>query len=216
MNLASDPFRNRVLPWTVTAIIACVSLVALAWIVSASRATQAEAEQANRALQKSKEQTREIRLRAEALKQEMPAEELRTLEAAHRLVERKGFAWSLLLTDLEAAVPPGVRVTRISVRDVVETMPEARLADLGLTVVGRSPSDVTRMISEMNRGGVFIAMPLTENVQKGQGESGFEWTLRLSYRPRAGRPVAPATEDGARVAQVVEDATARSVEENGR
>ena len=110
----------------------------------------------------------------------------------------------------KTAVPPGVRVTRISVRDVVETTPEARLADLGLTVVGRSPSDVTRMISEMNRGGVFIAMPLTENVQKGQGESGFEWTLRLSYRPRAGRPVAPATEDGARVAQVVEDATARS------
>lgn len=206
LNLASNPFRNRVLPWTVTAVVACASLMALVWIVSQHRATVVETERANRELVQAREQTREIRERAEALKREMPPGDLQTLMAAHLLIDRKGFAWSNLFADLESAVPQGVRVTRISVRDVVQVAPDMKIADLGLTVVGRTPSDVTRMIGEMNRVGIFNATPLTEDVQKGQGESGFEWTLRVSYRPRAGRPVSePAADAAASVARSTAD-----------
>jgi Tfp pilus assembly protein PilN len=203
LNLASDPFRNRVLPWTITAVVACASLVALFWIVSEHRAAATEIERANRELVEAREQTREIREHAEALKREMPPNDLQTLMAAHLLIDRKGFAWSNLFADLEAAVPQGVRVTRISVRDVVEVAPDTKIADLALTVVGRTPSDVTGMIGEMNRVGIFNATPLTEDVQKGQGESGFEWTLRVSYRPRSSRP--------ATVVEPAADAAAASV-----
>lgn len=206
LNLASDPFRNRVLPWTVTAAVACVSLIALIWIVSVSRATEREAARAEASLRELKGQTSEIRERAEALKGEMPAEDLRTLEAAHQLVDRKGFSWSGLLADLEAAVPAGVRVTRIGVRDVVQTTPDATLAELNLAVVGRAPADVTRMIADMNRNGVFIATPLTQEAAGRQGETGIEWTLRVSYRPRPGRPLSPTVGSGASVARLSENA----------
>ena len=40
LNLASDPFRNRTLPWTVAAIVACVSVLALIFTVSSFRQTR--------------------------------------------------------------------------------------------------------------------------------------------------------------------------------
>lgn len=208
LNLASDPFRNRVLPWTITAAVACVSLIALFWIIGVSRATEREAERAQASLAELKERTTDIRARADALKQEMPADDLRTLDAAHQLVDRKGFSWSGLFADLEGAVPAGVLVTRIGVRDVVRTTPDATLAELNLAVAGRTPVDVTRMVSEMNRAGVFTATPLTQGAPSGGKGSGTEWTLRVGYRPRPGRPVSPATTgDAVSVARKVEGAT---------
>lgn len=187
LNLASQPFRNRVLPWTVTSIVAFVALVALVVVLGSSRATTREAEAANAELKDLRERTRDIRLRAEALRQEMPANDRLALDAAHELVDRKGFSWSRLFADLEAAVPQGVRVTRIGVGDVVESAPDLRLAELNVTVIGRVPADVTGMIAEMNRGGVFAATPLTQEASQGDGTIGTEWTLRLGYRPRPGR-----------------------------
>lgn len=206
LNLASDPFRNRVLPWTITAAVACVSLIALFWIISVSRATEREAERAQASLVELKERTSDIRARADALKAEMPADDLRTLEAAHQLIDRKAFSWSGLFADLEGAVPPSVRVTRISVRDVVQTTPDVTLAELNLAVVGHTPVDVTRMISDMNRGGSFTATPLTQVAPSGQKDTGTEWTLRISYRPRPGRPISPAAaEDAVSVARKYEE-----------
>ena len=191
LNLASQPFRNRVLPWTVTSVVALVALVALVVVVASSRATMREAEAANSELTGLRERTRDIRIRAEALRQELPAGERVALEAAHELVDRKGFSWSRLFADLESAVPPGVRVTRINVGDVVQSAPDIRLAELNVTVIGRTPSDVTSMIAEMNRGGVFAATPLSEESPQGDGATGTEWTLRLGYRPRPGRAIDP-------------------------
>jgi hypothetical protein len=99
-------------------------------------------------------------------------------------------------------------VTRISVRDVVQTIPDTTLAELNLAVVGRAPSDVTRMISEMNRGGIFAATPLTQEAPSGQKDTVIEWTLRVSYRPRPGRPISPAANgDAVSVAGKYEETT---------
>ncbi len=48
LNLASDPFRNRTLPWTVAAVVSLVSLVALVFILSEYRAESARAAAAER------------------------------------------------------------------------------------------------------------------------------------------------------------------------
>jgi hypothetical protein len=79
-----------------------------------------------------------------------------------------------------------VRVQRINVREVAELGDQTR-ADLELTVLGRGPTDVTGMITEMNSGGTFNAVPLTENAKTGRGESGYEWVLRVSYVQRRRR-----------------------------
>ena len=180
LNLASDPFRNRTLPWTVAAVVSAVSLVALVFTLAQYREVRAQAGASERQVAAMRAQHGELQRQAEEIRQTIPAGERRTLEAAHALVSRKGFSWSQLFSDLEEFLPQSVRVSRINVREVTQAGGRTR-ADLDLTVVGRAPTDVTGMISEMNSAGTFSAVPLTENQKSGKGESGYEWVLRVSY-----------------------------------
>ena len=96
-------------------------------------------------------------------------------------------------------------------REVAQVGDQTR-ADLDLTVVGRAPADVTGMIDEMNRSGTFSAIPVTENVRAGRGESGYEWVLRVSYvqrTRRAGREARAAESAAARANETAVDAGGR-------
>jgi Tfp pilus assembly protein PilN len=189
LNLASQPFRNRTLPWAAAVAISLVSLVALALMVADYRRTRDDAALAERQVVTLRRERDELQAQAAAIRESIPEQDRLTLEAAHALVERKHFSWAQLFADLEAALPSNVRVGSIAVRDV-SRFGELTRADLDLTVVGKGSADVTGMINEMNRGGVFNAIPITQNQRAGRGESGSEWTLRVSYvqRSRAGGP----------------------------
>jgi Tfp pilus assembly protein PilN len=184
LNLASDPFRNRALPWTIAAVVSLVSLVALLFTLSEYRRVNAEAAVSEQQVAAMRGQRKDLERQAEEIRQTIPPEQQQTLDAAHVLVSRKGFSWSQLFSDLENSMPQTVRVSRINVREVAQVGDQTR-ADLDLTVVGRTPSDVTGMISEMSRAGVFSAVPVSESQRSGRGESGYEWLLRVSYVPRA-------------------------------
>lgn len=132
-----------------------------------------------------RQQEQALRKQAEAVKNSLSAEQLQTLDAAHTLVDRKHFSWSRLFADLESALPGSVRVKSIAVRHVV-TRGDETLADLDLAVVAKTPNIVTDMIAEMDRGGVFRAELRNQNLQRGRGESGAEYELAVTYRPRAG------------------------------
>jgi hypothetical protein len=212
LNLSSNPFRNRALPWTVAVAISAISLLALVFVLAQYREVSAQAAVSERQVQAMRGERDQLMKQAEEVRQTIPPEQQKTLEAAHALVSRKSFSWSQLFSDLEAAMPTSVRVSRINVREVAQVGDQTR-ADLDLTVVGRAPSDVTGMISDMNRAGTFNAIPLTENQKSGRGESGYEWVLRVSYVQRArrradsargevGTSASPAKDDG-------ETATAR-------
>ncbi len=190
LNLASDPFRNRALPWTAAAVVSAVSLVALLFIFSEYRSVSAEAAEADREVAAMRAQQKDLELQAQEVMRAIPEEQRQTLEAAHTLVRRKGFSWSQLFYDLEQSLPQSVRVSRINVREVEQVGDQTR-ADLDLSVVGRTPSDVTGMITEMSRVGTFSAVPVSENQKSGRGESGFEWVLRVSYVQRSRRAARP-------------------------
>jgi Tfp pilus assembly protein PilN len=186
LNLASDPFRNRTLPWTIAVVVSVVSLLALVFILAKYRQVSAEADTSERQVQAMRTERKALEKQAEEVRQTIPPEQFKTLEAAHALVNRKSFSWSQLFSDLEEFLPTSVRVSRINVRAVTQVGDQTR-ADLDLTVVGREPTDVTGMINEMNRSGTFSAVPLTENHKSGKGESGYEWMLRVSYVQRSRR-----------------------------
>lgn len=186
LNLASDPFRNRALPWTVAAAVSAVSLVALVLVLARYNEARAAADVSDRQVQAMRAQQKEFDQQADAVRQTIPAEQRPPLEAARALVSRKGFSWSQLFSDLEGFLPSDVRVARINVREVAQVGDQTR-ADLDMTVVGRAPTDVTGMIDEMNRSGTFSAVPVTETYRSGRGESGYEWGLRVSYVQRARR-----------------------------
>ena len=203
LNLASDPFRNRALPWTVAVVVSAVSLVALVLVLGSYNKVRAEADLSEKQVQTMRDQQKALDRQAESVRQNIPDEQRQPLVAARALVSRKGFSWSQLFSDLEGFMPGSVRVARINVREVAQVGDQTR-ADLDLTVVGRTPTDVTGMIDEMNRSGTFSAIPVTENQKSGRGELGYEWMLRVSYVQRARRGGKSAPADPAATARANE------------
>lgn len=185
LNLAGKPFNNRALPWIVTILVVCVSLVAFVIIIRATAQANAQSRAVQSDINNLNQQAQSFQKQAEDVRIALTAEQLNTLRAAHELVDRKRFSWSRLLADLESALPGSVRVTRISVRDVA-TRGDQTLAELDLTVVSKTPSTITEMIADMDRAGILQAELRSQNLQKGRGESGTEYELSVLYRPRAG------------------------------
>ena len=130
----------------------------------------------------------ELNKRADAIKTAMTPEQQSTLKSAHALVDRKKFSWSLLFADLEAALPGGVRVSRIVVNQV-RIQDDRTIANLDLTVASKNPTLITQMIEDMEREGVFHAELRTQTLQRGRGESGAEYEMDVRYLPRSGVPI---------------------------
>ncbi len=185
LNLAGKPFSNRALPWTVTILVVCVSLVAFVLIIRATAQANTQSKTVQSDINNLNQQAQAFQKQAEEVRTALTDEQLKTLGAAHELVDRKRFSWSRLLADLESALPGTVRVTRISVREVA-TRGDQTLAELDLTVISKVPSTITEMIADMDRAGIFQAELRSQNLQKGRGESGTEYELSVLYRPRAG------------------------------
>ena len=93
-----------------------------------------------------------------------------------------------------------MRVARISVRDTHQVNGQTQ-ADLELTVVGKTPTDIVHMIGEMARTGIFDAELLTQQPRAAKGEPGTEATLRVRYTPRTGASAKP--EESASSARLV-------------
>lgn len=187
LNLASEPFGNRALPWTLTAVIAVGSLIALVFILRATSQTTAQADAVQRDVTSLQQKMTGLKQQAEQVKSALTPDQLQTLRAAHTLVDRKRFSWSRLFSDLESALPGTVRVARITVKDVV-VRGDQTVADLELTVVSKSPATITQMIADMDAAGIFQAELVSQNLQKGRGEIGTEYVMNVRYVPRSGVP----------------------------
>lgn len=184
LNLASKPFTNRALPWVVTVVLVSFSIVALVFLARSRSEANARAEIVQKEISSLNQQLQLIQKEAELVTNALTAEQIQSLRSAHALVDRKRFSWSRLFADLEGVLPGSVRVSRIAVRQV-STQGGRTIADLELTVIATSPTLVTDMIAAMDQQGIFHAELLTQNLQKGRGESGSEFDLKVVYSPRA-------------------------------
>jgi len=189
LNLASDPFRNRALPWTIASIVALASMIALVLIAKSTIQTNAKLVASQAEVTRFQKETNDLRKQADEIKTALTPEQQSTLRSAHALVDRKKFSWSMLFADLEAALPGGIRVSRIVVQDVHS---QGTAATLDLTVASRNPSAITQMIEDMEQGGIFHADLRAQTLQRGRGESGEEYEMFVRYLPRNGMPISPA------------------------
>jgi len=190
LNLSSRPFRNRVLPWTVTAIITVVSIISLLFIAKWTFETNAKAQTAARDVAELHSQIDALNKRAEDIKAALPPEQQRALKSAHALVNRKQFSWSRLFADLENALPQDARVTRIAVKEI-GTQGDRPSVNLDLIVASKNPAVVTQMIEDMERQGIFHAELVSQNLQRGKEVGGAEYEMNVHYLPRAGASIAP-------------------------
>jgi Tfp pilus assembly protein PilN len=196
LNLASQPFRNRALPWTIAGVITVASLLALVFLISRSSQTNRRTAEIERDVDTQRQQISLLERRVDEVKQALTPEQTETLQAAQSLVERKRFSWARLFADLEGSLPGSVRVKRISVRDVA-VRGERTVAELELVVVSKNPADATEMIMKMDRAGIFRAELIEQNLEKEGTASNTVSALRVFYQPRG---VVPAAAEGRSVA----------------
>jgi Tfp pilus assembly protein PilN len=185
LNLASKPFSNRLLPWVLTAGILFISVIGLVVVIQLTTSINRDVASKTATVNNMKVEEQALIAKGEELKRQFSTEKQQTLQAAHQLVDRKGFSWSRLFADLEDALPDNVRVLRIAVRDITR-QGDQTVADLDLAVFSKTSPNVLQMISEMNKNAIFDAKLVNQNPQKGRGESGSEYELVVVYRPRHG------------------------------
>jgi Tfp pilus assembly protein PilN len=191
LNLASRPFRNRALPWTVTALITIVSVAALLFIAQSTFRTKAKIATTQREVDELQKETSSLAKRAKEIETALTSDQKKDLKYAHALVDRKRFSWARLFSDLEASLPGSVRVTRILVKEV-QMQGDRPVADLDLVVASKTPTNVTEMIQEMESQGIFSVVLVAQNPQRGKGETGSEYELSVHYVPRAGFAIEPS------------------------
>jgi Tfp pilus assembly protein PilN len=192
LNLASKPFRNRVLPWTVTALVAVTSIAALVFIAQSTFKTYTTIAATQRDVTELRKTLDTLNKQDKAVETALTAEQKRQLKYAHGLVDRKRFSWSRLFADLEASLPGEIRVTKIVVKGV-GMQGDRPVADLDLVVSSKVPSNVTQMIEDMESEGIFHAELVAQNPQRGRGESGSEYELNVHYVPRYGFAIEPGS-----------------------
>lgn len=193
LNLATYPFRNRVLPYMIAGLLLVVSSIGgifcVAWLK--------ENEERNELLAESiLEQKAEIdRLKGEGSKvQQLLSEDQKALlTAAHKLVANKTFGWSRLFSDLESVLPPSVSASRISVENIYQDGDRVR-AELEMSVLSRNYPEVMSMIERMNNSGLFRAELRGQNLQKNERITFTEYTFRLIYTPAYGYSTSPSTD----------------------
>ena len=190
LNLASNPFRNRAVPWTVAIIVTVASFIALVLIAKSTIRTNAKVATTQTDVTRLQNDITALNKQAEAINTAFTPEQKKTLKSAHALVDRRKFSWSQLFADLEAALPGGVRVSRIVVTGV-RAQDDRTIANLDLTVASKNPTLITQMIQDMEGQGVFHAELRTQTLQRGRGESGAEYEMDVRYVPRAGVAIAP-------------------------
>ncbi|HJZ80396.1 MAG TPA: hypothetical protein VKD91_08620 [Pyrinomonadaceae bacterium] len=185
LNLATNPFRNRALPWTVTALVTLISVAALIYIAQSTFRTRAKEAATQREVAELQKETTLLTRRQKEIETALTPEQKKDLKYAHALVDKKQFSWARLFSDLEASLPGGVRVTRILVREV-HMEGDRMVADLDLVVASKSYTTVTDMIQEMATQGVFNATLVAQNPERGKGEATSEYEMNVHYVPRVG------------------------------
>jgi hypothetical protein len=185
LNLASRPFSNRSLPWALAAIILFVSVIGLVLVVWLTTVARSQARAVELDINSLRQQEQVLVKGAEEVRNSLNAEQQHAVPAAHQLVDRRTFSWSRLLVDLEASLPPNVRVSRIAVSDVTK-QGDHTIAELELAVFAKNPSTISEMITAMHREGIFQPELRAQNLQKGRGEAGTQYELYVIYRSRPG------------------------------
>lgn len=183
------PFRNRVLPYLLSAmmlLVAGVGIIAcLSWLKQNSDANKdLEAKIAERDVQ-----IKQLKGEGEKVQQQLTPDQRAILSASHKLVANKTFGWSRLFADLESVLPGNVSASRIVVQNIYADGDRVR-ADLELGVLSRDYPSVMTMIQNMQNSGHFQAELRGQDYQRTDRMTYTEYTLRLIYSPGYGNAAA--------------------------
>ena len=188
INLSRQPFRNRRLFWLmILGIFGVSSYFGLDAIQEKVRLEQrliAEQETLRKATPPASKKT-DPKEPVSTLT--ITPDKNRELLSASELIERRAFSWSQLLNDIEHHIPANVRVLRVAVNKVKAkdqntagaANPDERTMLLTMEVIGKSTTDITKMITDFERSGIFTVNPREKKVLDGLTD--VQFTLDVEY-----------------------------------
>jgi Tfp pilus assembly protein PilN len=182
LNLASRPFRNRVLPYVLAGLLLIVSLVGGVFCIAKVRSDRRENELIASGLQEKQAEIARLKGEGEKVQQLLTPDQKAILTASHKLVANKTFGWSRLFTDLESVLPGSVSASRVAVNNVFQDGGRIR-AELELGVLSRDYGSVEAMLANMNSSGLFRAELRRQDLQQNERVTYTEYTFHVVYSP---------------------------------
>jgi Tfp pilus assembly protein PilN len=186
INLSSNPFRNRTLPYVFALLLVAFSVAGAVLSFARLNDVQTRNEIAKKDLQEMQAEVARLNSEGEKIQQQLTPEQRTLLIGAHKLVANKEFGWSRLFADIESLLPGSVSVSRISVENVYKTADGRTQAQLDFGVLSRDYQSVITMIENMNNSGTFQASLRGQDRRKSETITYTEYTLHLIYTPRVG------------------------------
>jgi Tfp pilus assembly protein PilN len=190
LNLASNPFRNRNLPYLLAVLLLAISIAGSALFISRLRQNSDLNTITLSQVRQMDDEIKRLNGEGEKVQKQLSPEQQALLIASHKLVANKTFSWSRLFADLESVLPGGVSASRISVANIYKDG-ERTKAELEFGVLSRDYQSVISMIDNMNNSGLFQAELRGQDLQKNERAAYTEYTLRLIYTPAYGYAIAP-------------------------
>jgi hypothetical protein len=192
-NLSTRPFYNE---RAVRAVITAIALVALGLTVFNAGRTwwlRTESGDLRQRSEQNEVQARDLRQKAQAIRQSLNRQELAVIQSAAReanqLIDRRAFSWTDLFNRFETTLPPDVRL--VAVQPQIDT--DGRML-VAMTVVSRKIEDLDAFIEALEKTGAF------RDVLTRQEEAEDDGTRRSVLQGYYGAP--PATEPAASTATV--------------
>ena len=190
LNLATHPFRNRALPYVMSAVLLVISMVVGVFCLAKLNSNKKLNDELAGQVKERQAEIDRLKGEGEKVQQLLSPEQKSILTAAHKLVDNKKFGWSRLFADLESVLPGSVSTSRITVQNVFQDGDRVK-AELELGVISRDYPAIMAMIDNMNNSGLFQAELRGQDLQKNERMVFTEYTFRVIYTPGYGYSTTP-------------------------
>jgi Tfp pilus assembly protein PilN len=198
LNLSSNPFRNRTLPYLIAIVLLGCALAGTILSFAQWRKAASENEIAKNDIERIEQGLKEQKAKAESIRESLSPDQKQLMVAGHKLVANKEFGWSRLLSDIERVLPGSVSASRINVENIYKENDRIK-AELEFSVLAKSAQPVIEMIDRMNNSGIFRASLRGQDRQESDTIIYSEFTLSLIYQPGAGVSLAAPPNETAQV-----------------
>ncbi len=191
LNLSTKPFRNRVLPYLLSAVMLLLAGVGVVICLTLLKQNADANKELAARIAEREAGIKQLKGEGEKVQQQLTPEQKAILTASHKLVANKTFGWSRLFADLESVLPGSVSASRIVVQNIYADGDRTK-AELELGVLSRDYPSVMTMIQNMQNSGHFQAELRGQDFQRTDRMTYTEYTLRIIYSPGYGNSDAPA------------------------
>lgn len=193
LNLSTNPFRNRVLPYLLAGFLLVVSAVGGVYSLAQLNENKKKNDLLATAIKERQTEIQRLKGEGEKIQMLLTPEQKAILSASHKLVANKTFGWSRLFSDLESVLPGSVSASRIAVDNIYQDGERIK-AELELGVISRDYPAVMSMIENMDNSGLFRAELRGQDLQKNERITFTEYTFHVIYSPASGYAAAPPSD----------------------